>query len=173
MTWTAPMIEVANLSRMPDERTMLEESLEQQRETLLMKCSGLTGEQLALRTIEPSSMSLLGLLRHLAEAERWWFRTHLLGLEVPDLYVTDESEDGDFDDLDPSRAEEDYATYLAETALCREAVAGLPLDFVFLSPRHRVDTSLRWLLQHMVIEYARHNGHADLLRERIDGSTGL
>jgi uncharacterized damage-inducible protein DinB len=171
MTWTAPMVEVAELSRVPDERTMLVESLEQGRETLLIKCAGLTGEQLALRNVEPSSMSLLGLLRHLADAERWWFRTHLLGLEVPDLYVTEDNEDGDFDDLDPDRAAEDYATYLAEVQLCREAVAGLPLDFVFPSPR-QVDTSLRWLLQHMVIEYARHNGHADLLRERIDGSTG-
>src|SRR3954454_6189627 len=106
-----------------------------------MKCAGLSGEQLAQRTAEPSTLSLLGLLRHLADAERWWFRTHLLGLQLPDLYVTDDGPDADFDDLDPLRAEEDYATYLAEVQLCREAIAGLSLDFVFPSPRYRVDTS--------------------------------
>ena len=172
MTWTAPPVQRSRPNRVPDERALLEESLEQQRETFLNKCTGLTGEQLALRSVEPSTLSLLGLIRHLADAERWWFRTHVSGLTLPDLYVTGDRPDGDFDDLDPLRAEEDYATYLAEVQLCREAVAGLSLDHVFPSPTSKLDVSLRWALQHMVTEYSRHNGHADLLRQRIDGSTG-
>jgi uncharacterized damage-inducible protein DinB len=172
MSWTAPAVERVRPSPVPDERALLVDSLDHQRATFLSKCAGLTGEQLATLSVEPSTMSLLGLLRHLADAERWWFRTHVSGEEVPDLYVTDAWPDADFDDLDPARAAEDYATYLTEVELCRAAVAELPLDHVFPSPTGKRDTSLRWALQHMVIEYARHNGHADLLRQRIDGSTG-
>jgi len=173
MTWTAPEVTRAKSSLVPDERTLLESSLEDQRLTFLTKCAGLSGEQLALRSVEPSTMSLLGLIRHLADAERWWFRTHVAGEPVKDLYVTDDRPDADFDDLDPSAAEQDYAAYLAEVDLCRQAVAGMPLDHLFRSPRRGREASLRWAYEHMIIEYARHNGHADLLRERIDGSTGL
>src|SRR5664279_4539006 len=144
MTWTAPTVERVSRSLLPDERALLEGSLEDHRETFLSKCAGLTGEQLALRAVEPSTLSLLGMIRHLADAERWWFRTHVAGLELPDLFVTDAWPDADFDDLDPASAGEDYATYLSEVALCRAAVADLPLDHVFAFPRSGHESNLRW-----------------------------
>src|SRR5436309_1076612 len=122
MTWTAPTVERVDRSFVPDERALLEGSLEDHRETFLTKCAGLTGEQLALRAVDPSTLSLLGLVRHLADAERWWFRRQVAGLALPDLYVTEARPDADFDDVDPAAAPGDYATYLAEVALCREAV---------------------------------------------------
>ena len=171
MTWTAPQITRIDEPRLGDERTMLEAGLDYQRQTLLLKCAGLTAEQLKLRSVEPSSLSLLGLVRHLAAVERWWFRCNFAGQELDDLYYSEDNPDGEFDDVDSADAEADYAGYLREARLCDEAVAGLPLDHQV--SRARGGTfSLRWIYLHMIEEYARHNGHADLLREAIDGETG-
>jgi hypothetical protein len=139
---------------------------------LLWKCSGLDGEQLKSATIEPSKLSLLGLLRHLTDVERVWFSRRLHSLAPDPVYWSDASPDGDFDDVDGADAEADYATYLAECQRSREAVAGLALEHEFVHPRPNRRTSLRWVYIHMIEEYARHNGHADLIRERIDGATG-
>jgi uncharacterized damage-inducible protein DinB len=117
-------------------------------------------------------MSLLGLVRHMAEVERWWFRRFRGESAAPYLYCTEDSnEDGDFDDTDPAGAAEDFATFERECRLARDAVAGASLEETFHSRRGN-DISLRWVFTHMIEEYARHNGHADLLRERIDGVTG-
>jgi uncharacterized damage-inducible protein DinB len=153
-----------------DERTLLTGFLDYQRDTLAWKCSGLTDEQLKLRSVEPSSLSLLGLLRHLTEVERGWFDKTIAGEEAPPLYYTEENPDGDFDDLDTHSATEVYEVWQAACARSREITAARDLDFEGSRP-HR-DYSLRWVLIHMIEEYARHNGHADLLRERIDGATG-
>jgi uncharacterized damage-inducible protein DinB len=150
---------------------MLEGWLDWHRQTLLTKCEGLTAEQLKRRAVEPSSLSLLGLLRHMSEVERGWFRIYAAAEKLPYLYCSDTNEDGDFDDVPGADAEADYATYLAEVDACRKAAAGLSLEHEFATERTPA-ISVRWVYLHMIEEYARHNGHADLLRERVDGKTG-
>ena len=172
VTWTAPEPPPATTDYLGDERVMLESWLEFHRTTLLRKCAGLTGVQLAARSVEPSSLSLLGLVRHMTEVERWWFRRRFAGEPLGDVYCTPDSEDGDFDDLDATRAREDFDRFAAECEAARAAVSGRALDETFLHPRRGAEMSLRWIYVHMIEEYARHNGHADLLRERIDGRTG-
>jgi uncharacterized damage-inducible protein DinB len=169
--WTAPEVTRVEEPVTGDERPMLEGWLDWHRQTLLTKCAGLTADQLKQRSAEPSSLSLLGLLRHMLEVERAWFRERAAGQQVSTQYSSDDNPDGEFDDVDTADAQEDYAAYLAELELARAAVADLPLEHEFVSRRKRI-MSLRWVYLHMIEEYARHNGHADLLRERIDGATG-
>jgi hypothetical protein len=172
MTWTAPEVPRTDPASVGDERTVLEQYLEFHRATLMRKCAGLDGEQLCRRASPPARLSLLGLVRHLTDVERIWFQTRLGGdAEVGQLYWTDEHPDGDFDLVDPAGAEADFAVYLAAVDASRAAAVGLPLDGTFVHPREG-DWSLRALYVHMIEEYARHNGHADLLREAIDGATG-
>ena len=171
MNWTAPEVTRPQTPMVASERVMLDSWLEWHRATLLVKCAGLTGEQLAQRAVPPSSMSLLGLVRHMAEVERAWFRRRLGAEPVGDIYCSDENPDGGFDDATAATAEADFATFTAEVELARAVTAGRPLDETFRHPRHG-EMSLRWVYVHMIEEYARHNGHADLIRERIDGATG-
>ena len=156
--------------RVADERAMYQAWLEFHRGTLLWKCAGLIDDQLKTASVSPSSLSLLGLVRHMAEVERAWFRTRAAGLELPDLYCTDEDEDGDFDNVADAVVEKDVATFRAECLAADDAARSLSLDHTFAGRRGPI--SLRWVYVHMIEEYARHNGHADLLRERIDGATG-
>jgi uncharacterized damage-inducible protein DinB len=153
-----------------DERAMLENWLEYLRATLRCKCDGLTDEQLRERSVPPSSMSLLGLVRHMADVELNWFRRALSRADVPGLFWTPENYDGDFDDVDTASVEEAFAAWDAECANAREVAARMQLDDT--GERHGQPVSLRWVYVHMIEEYARHNGHADFLRERIDGATG-
>jgi hypothetical protein len=155
-----------------DERTSLDAWLDYHRATLLWKCDGLTPEQLAERSAEPSTMSLLGLVRHMAEVERGWFRQFVGAEDVPDIYCSEEAPDADFDEVDPTRAADDFAIFRGEVEVCRKVAAGFDLDHVTHNPRRDLDIDLRWVYVHMIEEYARHNGHADLLRERIDGVIG-
>ncbi|MFI5491034.1 DinB family protein [Actinoplanes sp. NPDC051859] len=170
-SWTAPQAHRETLARTGDERALLESWLEWHRLTLLTKCAGLTAEQLKTRSVEPSALSLLGLVRHMAEVERSWFRTRAAGLQLPDIYCTDANPDGDFDDVADADAERDYATFLAELDAVRTVAAELSLEHEF-TVGDRPPTNVRWVYLHMIEEYARHNGHADLLRERLDGQTG-
>jgi uncharacterized damage-inducible protein DinB len=172
MSWTAPPVDRKPEPLLGGERTMLEGWLDYHRETLLMKCVGLTAEQLKLRSVEPSSLSLLGLVRHMADVERSWFTRRFLGVDIPFLYSTDASPDGEFDDLDEADAEADFAIFRAEVERARLAATGHALDETFIHSRTHEKMSLRWIYIHMIEEYARHNGHADLIRERIDGTTG-
>jgi hypothetical protein len=163
-----------------DERTTLVESLRCQRLTLEMKCAGLDSEAMARRSVEPSTLSLLGLVRHLAEMERDTFRIMMAGQAVPRLFCSDAERDGDFDGAVPDpqvvaeawdawRAEVDFATRFVADAPSLDITAGDPLN------QHGSgggDMSLREVLVGMIEEYARHMGHADLLRERIDGRIG-
>ena len=173
MTWIAPE---AHRDEPPDvaaEREALQGWLDYHRATLLLKCQGLTGEQLVTRAIAPSSLSLLGLVRHMAEVERGWFRIRFGGeAELPALYCSDAAPDGDFDNARSDGAETDFAAYTAECALADRAAAGRSLDEEFASPRDGRPMDLRWIYLHMIEEYARHNGHADILREQVDGVTG-
>jgi len=155
-----------------DEREILCSWLDWHRETLAVKCAGLTEAQLKERAVPPSAMSLLGLVRHLAHVERAWFRRVLDDEDVPLLHGKEQRPDADFEDADDASVEETFATWRAEVELAREVSAGLPLDAVAKRQRDGNDVSHRRILVHLIQEYARHNGHADLLRERIDGMTG-
>jgi hypothetical protein len=170
MTWIAPEVDRPDTPLVADERVMLEGWLGWHRATLLRKCAGLTGERLAERAVPPSSLSLLGLVRHMTDVERAWFRRRFAGEDIDGVYHTRTWDDADFDDLDPKRAEDDYARLIEECRLADAAAAGASLDDTF---HHSGGVfSLRWVYHHMIEEYARHNGHADLLRERVDGVTG-
>jgi hypothetical protein len=171
MTWTVPEPERVWEPFVADERTTLEGFLDKQRTTLLWKCGGLTADQLALRAVPPSSLSLLGLVRHLTEAERGHFRMEFLGEKVEHPYSAAERPDAAFTEATADSAEKDIATLVAEWDLARAAIAGASLDDCFTDPEIG-QISLRTLLNHMIEEYARHIGHADLLRECIDGVTG-
>ncbi|GAA2156528.1 DinB family protein [Kitasatospora kazusensis] len=155
-----------------DETTMLTAWLDFHRATLALKCEGLTDEQLRTRPVAPSSLSLLGLVRHMAEVEQAWFVSRLAGQETEDIYWTEEDEDADFNAVDTADVAGAFATWQAQIALARAAADGLSLDTVAKKPARGREVTLRWILVHMIEEYARHNGHADLLREAIDGSTG-
>ncbi len=171
MTWTAPDVDRTAPPRVSDERTSLQAWLDFHRQTMLGKCSGLTHEQLSLHSVPPSDMSLLGIVRHMADVERWWFRTNVRGEAVDGIFGPEDNPSGDFDDLDSMPAEQVWDVYARECADADVAVTGLPLDHAFTG-RRGTPIDLRWIYAHMIEEYARHNGHADLLRECIDGSTG-
>ncbi len=160
-----------NPPKIADERTMLETWLDFHRATLVLKCEGLTAEQLRTASVPPSDLTLLGLVRHMAEVERGWFRNTMAQEGADPLYSTEEDPDADFhhsDDADPAV---DFAVWRAEIAYVSQLASTRSLEDVALS-RRGVETSLRWIYVHMIEEYARHNGHADLIRERIDGVTG-
>jgi Protein of unknown function (DUF664) len=160
-----------------DERATLVGFLRGQRATLELKCAGLDAADLARRSVEPSTLSLLGLVRHLAEVERRWFRRVMAGQDAPPHFFSGADPDGDFDGAvaDPEVVAEALGAWQAEIAFADRFVAEAPnLDIASRgSDSWRGTVSLRWVLIHMVEEYARHNGHADLLRERIDGRVGL
>jgi uncharacterized damage-inducible protein DinB len=170
-TWTAPEATRAGEPLTGPERPMLQGWLDWHRQTLLSKCAGLTAEQLRTASTEPSNLTLLGLVRHMTEVERAWFTLRAANRpEAGLVYCSDDNVDGDFDDIADADPETALAAYTAELAASDAAVAELPLEHEF--PLRDKIFSLRWVYLHMIEEYARHNGHADLIRERIDGSTG-
>lgn len=170
MTWTVPATTRAGGSLTAPETELLPGYLAWHRATFLHKCAGLTGEQLALRPLPASSLSLLGLMRHLAKVERTWFRIRFAGQDVPPLHAVEGHKDADFDLLEPERAEQEYLALLEEQRLADLAVAGASLDSTLAA--YGEEQSLRTTYLHVITEYARHNGHADLLREHTDGVTG-
>jgi hypothetical protein len=171
MSWTAPTPPQTSDGPLAGvDRPILESYLDFERSSLLNICAGLTGERLVERSTEPSGLSLLGIVRHLAKVERIWFRQRVGGEDVPPLFDPSLGKDADFERTDPDRAAEDFEVYAREVALARAAAADHQLEDTF---ELRGDTcSLRFVYVHMIAEYSRHNGHADLIRERLDGSTG-
>ncbi|MGW5361442.1 DinB family protein [Actinopolymorpha pittospori] len=163
-----------------DERTTLVEAVRTARLTLEMKCAGLDAEAMARRSVEPSTMSLLGLVRHLAEVERATFRVLMAGQDVPKLYCSETNRDGDFDDAvaDPQMVAQAWEAWRAEVDFATRYVAEAPsLDITGDDPLNLHGSgggqmSLRDVLVGMIWEYGRHMGHVDLLRERIDGRIG-
>jgi uncharacterized damage-inducible protein DinB len=154
-----------------DERTTLADYLRYHRQTLELKCSGLEPEDLARRSVEPSTLSLLGLLRHMADVERYWFRRVLARQEAP-KYFPEPDEDFDGAVADPDLVARAWRLWREEVEFAeRVAAENADLDIV-RHTRHGEAVNMREVLVHMVEEYARHNGHADLLRERIDGRIG-
>jgi uncharacterized damage-inducible protein DinB len=154
-----------------DERATLEGWLDFYRATLVGKCDGLTDEQLRTAAVPPSPLTLLGLVQHAAEVERNWFRRVLLGEDAPPIHGRQSSgQDGGFDLADDATLAAARATWEDEVARSRAATASRDLDET--SPFMGGQVTLRWVYSHMIAEYARHAGHADLLRERLDGLTG-
>ena len=155
-------------------RVVLEHWLELYRQSVLLKVSGLSGEQLCDRCLPPSTLSLIGVVRHLTEVEAYWLRVVLEGDEdVPDLYCTPQRPDGDFDDVAPATALADLAAYQREIDGTRAVLTRWnDLGAIAHGRRRGKTVNLGWILTHLVEEYARHLGHMDLLRERLDGRTG-
>jgi uncharacterized damage-inducible protein DinB len=154
-----------------DERSMLEAWLEWHRTTLLLKCEGLDADGLRRRPIPTSLMSLHGLVRHMAEVERNWFRRVLGGEDLPSgIYWNDENPEGDFEIPDGDTFDADLAVWEDQMDRARSIATEHDLDDTGL--RRGEPCSLRWIYVHMIEEYARHNGHADLMRELIDGAVG-
>ncbi|MFD6529500.1 DinB family protein [Streptomyces sp. NPDC060184] len=157
-------------SRTADDRASLTAFLDYQRATLAMKCRGLTGVQLKRRAVASSGLSLLGLVRHAAEVERSWFGTVVGGADLKPLWprVDDEFADFHVEDADVDEAFAFWGEACAASRAAADAVDSLDATVDFRGEA----ISLRYVLTHMIEEYARHNGHADLLREAIDGEVG-
>ena len=171
MTWTAPAPAPVDGPLVGPDRPMLEGYLAWQRTVLLNVCAGLTGAQLAARPLASSTLSLLGLVRHLTKVERTWLRIRAAGQAVPPVFDPALGKDHDFEATDPGEAEADFARYAEECRSCDAAAAGLDFDDTFVLA-DGTKMSLRMTYVHLIGEYARHLGHADLLREAIDGVTG-
>jgi uncharacterized damage-inducible protein DinB len=170
MTWTAPDVTIPEGPLAGEERPLLEGYLRWHRAYLLHKCAGLSGEQLAMASCPPSNLTLLGLVRHMAKVERRWFRERMAGEDLDPMYDPElGGVDADFEDLNPMRAHEDYKRLMEEIRLAELALAGASYEQTVES--RMGEMSVRSVVVHMIEEYAQHNGHADLLREAIDGAT--
>ncbi|HEV7652030.1 MAG TPA: DinB family protein [Actinophytocola sp.] len=157
-----------------DERATLAGWLDFYRSTLALKCEGLSEQQLRTASVPPSPLTLLGLVQHLAEVERNWFRRVLAGDDAPPIYepkADPGGHDGGFDLSGDLTFEAARETWEAEISRARANCAARELDQTSPFPGGQV--TLRWIYAHMIAEYARHSGHADLIRERIDGTTGV
>ncbi|RST14566.1 DinB family protein [Streptomyces sp. WAC05374] len=151
---------------------MLRAFLDYHRATLAMKCDGLSDEDLRRRSMPPSALSLLGLVRHMAEVERAWFRRTMAGEDVPLVWSPEGDYQVAYDATGATRAEA-FAAWEAEVEHARRVEASAPsLDVTGHNARWGIDVSLRHVMLHLIHEYARHNGHADLLREGVDGTVG-
>ncbi|MEV0285521.1 DinB family protein [Kribbella sp. NPDC050820] len=170
MTWRAPAVERPAGSLTAPERSLLQGYLDFYRTTLLFKCAGLTAAQLAERPSPPSNLSLLGLIRHLTKVERIWFRIHFAADPAEPVFPLELGKDADFELIDASLAEAEYDGLIEEWKLSDEAAAGHSLDERFTFKE--TESTLRMIYIHLIGEYARHCGHADLVREQLDGTTG-
>lgn len=154
-----------------DERAMLTAYLTFYRQTLVNKCAGLSFEQLTRRAVPATTMTLLGLIRHVVTAEQHWFERVMPGAKAQWHFITREDQDGDFENLDSHSLQEVMAIFDMTCAASDAEIAAHQLDDL-AAENHHGQPSLRWILIHMIEEYARHCGHADLIRESIDGATG-
>ena len=173
--WTAPDVERTDFPMLASEREHLQNYLDWLRETLRWKCAGLTADQLRERSVPPSSLSLLGLVRHLADVERIWFLVRVDGQPDEPYWKTADNWDADFDEVADADAEAAFARYEQAVAAAREVAAGRPLEEQYTTTDRRGSTytfDLRWVHFHLIQEYARHLGHADIVREQVDGTAG-
>ncbi|WP_326693117.1 DinB family protein [Streptomyces sp. NBC_01795] len=155
------------------ERELLERWLDFHRTTLEAKCEGLDDDGLRRASAPPSELTLLGLVRHLTDVERYWFRRVFDEEDAEPLYFTAEAPDDDFVVGEGDTGPGTLAVWRQEVARARKSAGDRSLEELGTRPGRGTVTSLRWIYLHMIEEYARHNGHADLLRERIDGATGV
>lgn len=151
------------------ERQVLEVFLDFQRDALVRKCADLDDEQFRRRSVPTSRLSLAGLVRHLAGVERWYFQAVIADAFPGSLF---EPFTADFDDVGAATRDDTLGIWRAEVEVSRRIAAERSLDVVGRHPSTGVQHSLRWVFTHMIDEYARHLGHADMVREAIDGQTG-
>ncbi|HTY72424.1 MAG TPA: DinB family protein [Actinomycetes bacterium] len=173
--WTDPENDPRTYANPQGELATYREYLGNYRLTIGMKCEGLDAEQLARRSVPPSTLSLLGLVRHLAQVENHWFQRVLQSMDVPQLYKSEEHWDADFDGAvgDPAVVEEAFASWRSEIAAADEWFGSIDdADLGREVPFDDGSVAVRDVVVHLIEEYARHAGHADLLRECIDGRTG-
>jgi uncharacterized damage-inducible protein DinB len=170
VAWTAPDVTPVDGPLTGPDRPMVVAYLDWQRTTLHAVCAGLTPGQLAARPLPSTNLSLLGIVRHLTKVERTWFRIRVAGEDIAPVFDPALGKDHDFDAIDPEQAPDALEHHRAECRAAADAVAAVPLDYAFELRGELM--SLRMVYLHMIGEYARHNGHADLLREAIDGVTG-
>jgi len=174
--WTTPEDDPRTYGNPAGEMATYREYLRNYRLTIELKCDGLDADQLARRSVPPSTLSLLGLVRHLAQVENHWFQRVLQKrTSAPRLYKAEDDPDWDFTGAtaDPAVAKDAFATWKAEIAKANEWLDGLEgADLGSEVPHHDGTVAPRDVLVHVIEEYARHAGHADLLRECIDGRTG-
>jgi hypothetical protein len=155
-----------------DERGSLTSWLDFHRSTLLQKCAGLSGAQMVQPAVPPSGLTLLGLVQHMTYVEWWWFEHIFAGGAMPEPICTDDDLDADFHALDPDHVDDALAAFRAQCAHSSAIVGGVESLETLIASAEREPRDLRWVMVHMIEEYARHNGHADLLRECIDGVVG-
>jgi hypothetical protein len=155
-----------------DEFTSLIAWLDYHRATLLQKCEGLDGSQLVARSVPTSALTLLGLVRHMRLVEWWWFEHIFADGPTPEPIDTSADPDADFNDLDPAQAAGDLEQFARQCDHSRAVVAASAGLDALSASTEKASRDLRWTMLHMIEEYARHNGHADLLREAIDGVVG-
>ncbi len=155
-----------------DEQVSLLAWLEYHRATLASACAGASDETMRARPVTTSALSLLGLVRHLTVVEQYWFAEIWSGLDVDDRYVSDDDQDGEFNDTLHADIDEALATWRRQCSISRRIVSdATSLDDLAARLRRNRPVNLRWILTHMIEEYAQHNGHADLLRELADGTS--
>ena len=158
---------------MGDDAAMLPPWLDYERATLLWKCELLEGDALVRRSVPPSTLSLLGIVRHMTLVEWAWFEHRFAGSDAPRPISTEQDRDAAWNDLDPALAMEDIERFQRQCDISREIVAVTQsMDEIVAKPPRGRAMSLRWIMVHMIEEYSRHNGHADFLRELIDGAVG-
>ena len=172
MTWTAPEIDRPRPAIAGDERALLESMLDHMRATLQMKCSGLTEDQLKLQPLGYTNLSLLGLVRHVSDVELFWFRVNLNQEEVSGYYHRSDDAEVAWNQAPQGDAQRDFAHYAESVEKARDIASKHELDAAFTHMFFDGDSSLRWIYLHLIQEYGRHCGHADLLRQAIDGTTG-
>ena len=159
-----------------EEGALLHSFLEWYRAVFLRKAEGISEAGTRIQ-LPPSELTLLGLVRHMAEVERGWFRRRFMAQDAPPLYYSDADEDGDVHPAETDTMTEALSALRAEIAFAQQCTAGVPMDTLAaaIPPTQRIpgwQPSLRWILIHMIEEYARHCGHADLLRQAADGAVG-
>ena len=155
-----------------DERTQLEAWLDFYRGTVLRKCDGLRPDQMKERPVTTSSLSLLGIVRHMTFVEQAWCESCFAGKDVVEYYRRENERDADFLDLESVAVEVAIELFLHSVATSRAVVAGHDLEEMAQKPRGGRAVDLRWIYLHLIEEYARHCGHADILRELVDGTVG-
>ena len=155
-----------------DERTLLTAFLDWQRETLARKCAGLSDELLGLHAVPTSNLTLIGLVRHLSVVEWWWLQKVIAGEHPPEPYSATDDRDEEFKDIGSATDESAFAIWRAQSNKSCGVVRDRSPDAQSTHPSTGAQYSLRWVLTHLIEEYARHNGHADLIREAIDGEVG-
>ena len=169
--WTKPPTDDVAAA---DERLTLMTFLDYQRAILARKADGLTDEQARRSACPPSDLSILGLIRHMADVDKGWSQRAVLGADAEPIYFgnshPDGDPDGDFHPPEDATLDEAVATYWDVISESNRIFAGAALDDIEAGTRGMY--SVRWILVHLVEEYARHCGHADLLRQAIDGATG-